>query len=158
LGLVFGGDASNPLNPAVEAIAPGFEPKASALAGEEPANEPAACAVPSMNGIVVTAAVLSATVNGYDGANAKGDAIAHSIRDGLLPDTAAAIYNQWSGQCETDGKASQNFRRQPVRTRRIVHELKSVTLKAKAWPRVNQVHRLKCMRCPVSKLSAMSWH
>ncbi len=91
---VFGGDASTPLNPAVGAIAPGFEPKANALAGEEPANEPAACAPPSMDGIAVTDAALSTTVNRYDGVNAKGDAIAHPIRHGLLPDTAAAIYNQ----------------------------------------------------------------
>jgi hypothetical protein len=91
---VFGGDASNLLNPSVGAIAPEFEPKASALAGEEPANEPAACAAPSTDGIAVTDAVLSTTVNRYDGVNAKGDAIAHPIRHGLPPDTVAAIYNQ----------------------------------------------------------------
>jgi hypothetical protein len=47
-----------------------------------------------MDGIAVTDAALSTTVNRYDGVNAKGDAIAHPIRHGLLPDTAAAIYNQ----------------------------------------------------------------
>jgi hypothetical protein len=73
-------------------------------------------------------------VYGYDEGNARGGGIAPAIHYGLSPDTAIAIYNQWSGQYEIDGKSSQNFRRQPVRTKRIVHEPKPVTLKAKACP------------------------